>query len=126
MVLNKSKPDKHPWITEEERNLLIDDKKENNVLTIENTKSLSLSKILSYKQSWGVLLCRFFIEPIWWFFAGWMPIYLSSSFGLNIEEIGKTIVDFILNGSSWRYIGGNIYRRNNKAYFYRLWEESEV
>ena len=43
-------------------------------------KSLSISQILSYKQSWGVLMCRFFIEPIWWFFAGWMPIYLNKTF----------------------------------------------
>ncbi len=91
LFLNKSTPEKHPWVTQEERDLInsntsvaiLDDQQE--------TKSLPIRKILSYPQSWGVLCCRFFIEPVWWLFAAWFPIYLNDKFGLSIEQIANTM-----------------------------------
>lgn len=106
LVINKSKPESHPWITEEEKNMLLNDRKENNNVTVDGAKSLSVLKILSFKQPWGILLCRFFIEPIWWFFAGWMPIYLNSKFGLSIEEIGNTMWISYLMAAAGGILGG--------------------
>ena len=106
LIINKSNPKDHPWITNEERNMLLNDRIENNNVVDENAKSLSVVKILSFKQPWGVLLCRFFIEPIWWFFAGWMPIYLNSKFGLSIEEIGKTMWISYLMAAAGSILGG--------------------
>jgi ACS family hexuronate transporter-like MFS transporter len=106
MVINKSKPEDHPWITDEERSMLLNDRIENNNVVVEGEKSLSVVKILSFKQPWGVLLCRFFIEPIWWFFAGWMPIYLNSKFGLGIEEIGSTMWISYLMAAAGGILGG--------------------
>ncbi|MDB4108737.1 MFS transporter [Flavobacteriaceae bacterium] len=106
IIINKSKPKDHPWITENERNMLLNDRKENNDVVVEGAKSLSVPKILSYKEPWGILLCRFFIEPIWWFFAGWMPIYLNSKFGLSIEEIGNTMWISYLMAAAGGILGG--------------------
>ena len=106
LILNKSKPEWHPWISEEERALILNDR---NVIDTDETtskKSLPLTKLLSHKEPWGVLLCRFFIEPIWWFFAGWMPIYLNSKFGLSIEEIGKTMWISYLMAAAGSIVGG--------------------
>lgn len=107
LFLNKSKPEKHPWVTEEERNLIMADRidKEESSKNIK-VKSLSVGKILSYKQSWGVLTCRFFIEPIWWFFAGWMPIYLNDKFDLSIEEIASTMWISYLMAAAGSIFGG--------------------
>lgn len=106
LIINKSKPKDHPWITEEERSMLLNDRVENNNVVIDGAKSLSVPKILSYKQPWGVLLCRFFIEPIWWFFAGWMPIYLHAKFDMSIEEIGKTMWISYLMAAAGGILGG--------------------
>lgn len=106
IIVNKSKPKDHPWITDNERNMLLNDRKENNDVVVEGAKSLSVPKILSYKEPWGILLCRFFIEPIWWFFAGWMPIYLNSEFGLSIEEIGNTMWISYLMAAAGGILGG--------------------
>ena len=72
----------------------------------EKEKGLSLVQILSYKESWGVLMSRFFIEPIWWLFVGWMPLYLNSKFGFSIEEIGSTIWISYLGGMAGSILGG--------------------
>lgn len=107
LFLNKSTPEKHPWVTQEERDLILADRIDKEVSTeAKQTKSLSVSKILSYKQSWGVLLCRFFIEPIWWFFAGWMPIYLNKTFNLSIEEIAATMWISYLMAAAGSIVGG--------------------
>ncbi|WP_431159155.1 MFS transporter [Winogradskyella poriferorum] len=107
LIINKTSPQKHPWITDEEKNLLLNDNIANdNVQDSSEPKSLSLGKILSFKESWGVLLCRFFIEPIWWFFAGWMPIYLNSKFNLSIEEIGNTMWISYLMAAAGSILGG--------------------
>jgi len=90
LFLNKSTPEKHPWVTQEERDLILSDREEIKD-DVKEEKSLSVGTILSYKESWGVLACRFFIEPVWWFFAAWMPIYLNSQFGLGIAEIANTM-----------------------------------
>ncbi len=107
LIINKTNPEKHPWITEEERNLISNDSfVEHTEDPITEAKSLSLGKILSFKESWGVLLCRFFIEPIWWFFAGWMPIYLNAKFNLSIEEIGNTMWISYLMAAAGSILGG--------------------
>ena len=105
-VLNKAKPEDHPWISDEEKELILNDRIENNDVSNEDDKSLSVPQILSHKEPWGILLCRFFIEPIWWFFAGWMPIYLNSEFGLSIEEIGNTMWISYLMAAAGGILGG--------------------
>lgn len=107
LFLNKSTPEKHPWVTEEERNLITADRiDKDELVNNKKAKSLSVAKILSYKASWGVLSCRFFIEPIWWFFAGWMPIYLNDKYGLSIEEIAATMWISYLMAAVGSILGG--------------------
>ena len=87
LIFNKKKPSEHPWITDEERDYILSDSPKNENAQAEG-KSLSVLKILSYKESWGAISARFFIEPIWWLFVFWMPIYLADQYGFNVKEIG--------------------------------------
>jgi ACS family hexuronate transporter-like MFS transporter len=86
MIVNKKNPDQHPWITEEERKYILagqENKAEN-----DSKPGLTFTQILSHRESWAVILSRFFIEPIWWLFVGWMPIYLADVYGFDVKEIG--------------------------------------
>ncbi|WP_339881513.1 MFS transporter [Polaribacter vadi] len=107
LFINKTTPESHPWITDEERNLIMNSRIEA-IKSTENKKEkgLSVAQILKHKESWGVLASRFFIEPIWWLFVGWMPLYLNSEFGFSIEEIGATIWISYLGGMAGSIIGG--------------------
>ncbi|MFY0606539.1 MAG: MFS transporter [Cyclobacteriaceae bacterium] len=87
MIINKDVPSKHPWITEEERKHIVSGMEE--IKKDESSEEgLSMMQILSHRESWAVLASRFFVEPIWWLFVGWMPIYLADVYGFNVKEIG--------------------------------------
>ncbi|WIX27357.1 hypothetical protein PUV44_18120 [Xanthomonas arboricola pv. corylina] len=34
------------------------------------------------------MLARFFLDPIWWLFVSWLPIYLAETFHFDIKQIG--------------------------------------
>ena len=86
-IINKSKPEKHPWLTNEEKNHIVSGRHESRQ-NLEDEKALTVMEILSKKEAWGVISARFFIEPIWWLFVFWMPIYLYKEFDFNVKEIG--------------------------------------
>ncbi|EAP86653.1 MFS transporter [Croceibacter atlanticus] len=107
LFINRAKPEAHPWITEKERNAIMHSRidKETDE-SGKKIKGLSLIKLLSHKESWGVLGSRFFIEPIWWLFVGWMPLYLNSEYGFSIAEIGSTIWISYIGGMAGSLLGG--------------------
>ncbi len=87
LIINKKIPAEHPWLSEEEREHILSGQSEQDRRNVKG-KGLSIKQILSYKESWAVLVARFFLEPIWWLFVGWMPIYLAEVYGFNVKEIG--------------------------------------
>ncbi len=87
LLVYRAGPDKHPWVSEAER-LLIADR-----TTREQTPSVAeymptLRQLMSHRQSWGIVMSRFFLDPIWWLFVSWLPIYLAETFGFDIKQIG--------------------------------------
>jgi len=89
LILNKTTPETHPWISEAERAYILEGRpKAEKKSEANRDEKLSIGQILSYKKSWSVLVARFFHEPIWWLFVGWMPIYLASTYGFDVKSIG--------------------------------------
>lgn len=87
--VNRSTPREHPWITEQEKTyILVGQASKAQSGMNGDEKSLSLRQLLSYKQSWAVIVSRFFLDPIWWLFVNWLPIYLAEQFGFDIKQIG--------------------------------------
>lgn len=87
LFINRANPDKHPLLTEEEKDYILRGQKIGNE-TEEEEKGLSWGELLRYRESWAVLISRFMLDPIWWLFVIWLPIYLNDSFGFNVKEIG--------------------------------------
>ncbi len=87
LIVNKKLPKDHPWITDEEREHILSGQPAESE-SDEDSKPMSLGEILSAKEAWGVLAARFFIEPVWWLFVFWMPIYLNKEYDFNVKEIG--------------------------------------
>lgn len=87
LVINKKLPAEHPWITGEEKEYILAGQHALDK-TNPGRKALTLKQILSYRESWAVIVSRFFLEPIWWLFVGWMPLYLADVYGFDVKQIG--------------------------------------
>lgn len=88
LIINKTTPDKHPWLKQKERDYILADQRQHVEKSGTADQTLSMGKILSFRESWAVLVSRFFLEPIWWLFVGWMPLYLADTYGFDVKQIG--------------------------------------
>ena len=94
LLIYKKGPKEHPWITDAERNYIIEGQKEDGTKDeIERTEKeddikLTVKQLLSFKESWAIILSRLFVDPVWWLFVSWLPIYLADEFGFDVKEIG--------------------------------------
>ena len=89
LIIVKGPPKTHPWLTAEEKQYILsgqqildedhDDESDYNPTTAE---------LLSHKESWGVIIASAVIDPIWWLFVFWIPIYLYEVYGMDVKTIG--------------------------------------
>lgn len=84
LIINKKGPKEHKWITDEEREYILSGQPEGKVT---NEVGKTWGQLLSNKKNYSVILGRFFLDPIWWMFVTFLPMYLVEEFGLNIKEL---------------------------------------
>jgi ACS family hexuronate transporter-like MFS transporter len=112
LIINKTGLKKHPWVSDEERQYILDGQSEADKKSDDSTKGLSLMQILSHKESWSIVVGRFFLEPIWWFFVTWMPIYLFDTYGFNVKEVAMFLwvpyVGAAVGSIAGGYVSGRI------------------
>ena len=90
LYIVKSGPKTHPWITEEEKNYILSGQVDTDLSTKDNpiTYTPDTKQLLNHKESWGVIISSAAIDPIWWLFVFWIPIYLSEVYGMDVKAIG--------------------------------------
>ena len=44
-------------------------------------------ELLRYRQTWAIFFCRFFADPLWFFYVFWMSEFLARERGLNLAGI---------------------------------------
>jgi MFS transporter, ACS family, hexuronate transporter len=86
LLINRAHPSKHPWLTDNERDHILSG--QSRADQTGQGRVLSWKELLSYRQSWSVIASRFFLDPIWWMFVNWLPIYLNEQFKFDIKQIG--------------------------------------
>lgn len=90
LIVVKSPPGSHPWITEEEREYILTGQK--NEVKCENGNTApeytpTTGQLLSHKQSWGVIIATAAIDPIWWLFIVWIPTYLVEVYQMDVKGL---------------------------------------
>jgi len=86
LYIVKSGPKTHPWLSEDERKYILSGQK-NQDGNYDDGYVPTTTQLLKHKESWGVIIASAALDPIWWLFIVWIPIYLSEVFGLNVKEI---------------------------------------
>lgn len=90
-ILVKSPPKKHPWITDEERKYILtgqQNQDKNADGEFDEGYNPETGKMLTHKESWGVIIASAALDPIWWLFIFWIPIYLNEVYGMDVKSIG--------------------------------------
>lgn len=97
LIIFRSGPDDHPWLGDDEREYILSGQKvsagdsaDERDFAPEGATEFApgWTEMLKYRQSWSVIVSRFFLDPVWWLFVSWLPIYLADRFGFDVKQIG--------------------------------------
>jgi len=104
IIINKKPLMDHPWVTEEEKNYIRKGQDEE----IENTdvEIWTISRLLRDKRSYSVIASRFFLDPVWWMFMTWLPIYLQEVYKLNLKGVATVAWIPFVGAAVGSIIGG--------------------
>ena len=90
LYIVKAPPEKHPWLSEDEKQYILSGQQNQDLDedgNYDDGYNPSTGKLLKHKESWGVIIASAAIDPIWWLFIVWIPLYLNEVFGLDVKEI---------------------------------------
>jgi ACS family hexuronate transporter-like MFS transporter len=91
LIIYIAGPAAHPWIGAEERAYILDGQRPAAVeqAAMEQADYVpTWPQLLRHRQSLSVIAARFFIDPIWWLFVAWLPLYLNEKFHFDVKQIG--------------------------------------
>lgn len=88
LLIYKAPPERHPWLSAEERDYILSGQRTEQSPGDSEPVAPGWWEMLRYRQSWAVISSRFFLDPVWWLFVSWLPIYLADRFGFDIQQIG--------------------------------------
>lgn len=108
--LHFQSPAQHPRLSAEERAYIVSDQAE-----APTAAPRPWSALFRYRQTWAVLVARFFTDPIWWFLIAWLPTYLKNSRGFSLSLIGLLAwIPFLLadmGSLTGGFVSGRLLRR---------------
>ncbi len=64
------------------------------------------SHLIKQKQTIGIMIGKFFTDPVWWFFLFWMPTYLNTQRGFDLKNIALAIPVIYIIATLMGFIGG--------------------
>jgi ACS family hexuronate transporter-like MFS transporter len=104
------RPEEHSRISAEELKYIQDGRAASPIATDEALPAPGWGRLLRYRQTWGIVLGRFLLDPYWFLIADWFALYLSSK-GFRLEAsvlgfwapfLGADLGNFFGGGlSSW-------------------------
>jgi len=81
-------PEEHPYISPEELDY-IKAGRSSDPVSEGNQPTVTWGKLLGYRQTWGIVLGRFLLDPYWFFMAEWFALYLKSKgFSMQASALG--------------------------------------
>ncbi len=77
-------PAKHPFLTEAERQVILDGQKEEP----ERVRPPRFAQLLRMRETWGCVLVRALTDPISYFLLFWIPLYFQKQYNFDLQKIG--------------------------------------
>ena len=105
-------PEQHPRLSKSELEYIAAGRAFNG--TVSNLAPAGWGKLLRYRQTWGIALGRFLLDPYWFFVAEWFALYLKQELHFSLEQsilgfwvpfLGADLGNFFGGGLSSWWIG---------------------
>jgi ACS family hexuronate transporter-like MFS transporter len=84
-LLLYSSPEHSRFITKNELDLILDDRRKEHRGP---EPVVPWRSLLHYRQVWGLILGRLLTDCVWWFYVFWLPKYLTDRHGFTLAQIG--------------------------------------
>jgi len=72
-----------------------------------NQPKVTWGKLVGYRQTWGIVLGRFLLDPYWFFMAEWFALYLKSK-GFSVEASALGFWAPFLGADLGNFFGGGV------------------
>jgi ACS family hexuronate transporter-like MFS transporter len=79
-------PEEHPRLSDAERELILSSR-EGATEKVEQRPWYAFIQFLHYREVWGLMLSRFVSDGAFYFFAAWLPLYLTQARGFDLRQI---------------------------------------
>ncbi len=97
------RPEDHPRLSPEERDYIL----RGRASDPDSDVKIPWLSLLGYKQTWGIVLGRFLLDPYWFFMAEWYGLYLKSKgFSLDASILG--FIAPFLGADLGNFFGGGL------------------
>ena len=67
---------------------------------------VSWRTLLSTRQTWAYISCRFLIDPVWWTFLFWLPDFFSKRYNIDLKDYGPPLVAVYVLADVGSVLGG--------------------
>ena len=88
LFIVKAPPEYHPNISEKEKKYILSGQITKDESVDSSEYNPTTVQLFKHRESWGVILASAAIDPIWWLFVAWIPIYLNGVYGMDVKTIG--------------------------------------
>lgn len=110
LLIYRGDPGAHPWLSEAESAHIA-----GGDAAVRHGYTPGLATMLRHRQSWAIVIARFFLDPVWWLFVSWLPLYLAETFGFDVQKIGLfawvPFVGAMLGSLGGGWLSGMLIRR---------------
>jgi ACS family hexuronate transporter-like MFS transporter len=79
------KPEDEPRVSKAELDYIQSDPRE-------PFSKIRWAQLLPLRQTWAIVVGKFMVDPIWWFYLFWVPDFLQRRHGLSLSKIGVPIM----------------------------------
>jgi ACS family hexuronate transporter-like MFS transporter len=78
-------PGRHRWLGAAERQLIAEGRAPDEQIV---SNAPRWRELLRYRQVWALILGRLLVDPVWWLYITWLPLFLNKVHGFDLKKIG--------------------------------------
>jgi MFS transporter, ACS family, aldohexuronate transporter len=93
------KPQEHPKLSQVELAYI-------NAERTEPATKIAWAKLLTYRQTWAIVVGKLMSDPVWFFLLFWLPKFFNSRFGLTAQQFALPLIVIYNVAAAGSIVGG--------------------